>query len=318
MLFRSAVLAADLGATHARLELSDLGGEALGERIGEVPIAQPPEVVLKWVEDQCSSMLAEAGISAERLRAIAVGIPGPVEFSSGRPVTPPIMPGWDGYAIPERLQRRFPVPVLVDNDVNLMAIGEHALSFADSPQLLFVKVATGIGCGIILNGDIYRGADGAAGDIGHIRLLGHEDVICECGNTACLEAVAGGRAIARALVEADPGLAASVHNARDVVRLVSEYEPRAVRSVRHAGRQIGDVLAGVVNALNPGVIVIGGDLANAQEPLIAGIRETIYQRSTALATRGLQVSGSTLGERAGVVGATKLAIDHVITTGLLV
>jgi predicted NBD/HSP70 family sugar kinase len=307
------ILAADLGATHSRLALSDLAGRPLREERFEIRIAEGPEAVLTWVTESFASMLKAAGRSADEVGAIGVGVPGPVEFASGRPVSPPIMPGWDGFAIPERLQEHFPVAVLVDNDVNIMALGEHLRSWPEISDMLFVKVGTGIGCGIVARREIYRGAQGAAGDIGHIRLAHHDDVICECGNVGCLEAVAGGRALVRAV----RALGHDAATSRDVVDLVRAHDLETVRLMRQAGRDLGEVLASLVNALNPEVIVVGGDIAGAHEQLFAGIREVVYQRSTALATRNLQIVPSQLDDRAGVIGAAGMASEHMLSPAQL-
>jgi predicted NBD/HSP70 family sugar kinase len=198
--------------------------------------------------------------------------------------------------------------VLVDNDVNIMALGEHFTHWRDTEHLLFVKVGTGIGCGIVAGRLIHRGAQGAAGDIGHIRVPGNEDVLCRCGNVGCLEAVAGGRALAERLAAAG----AEATSSRDVVRLLRAGEPLAVRLVREAGRSLGQVLAGCVNFFNPDVIVIGGDLGEAHEQLLAGVREVIFERSLPLATGDLRTVPSLLGDRAGIVGAAVMVIEHVL------
>jgi predicted NBD/HSP70 family sugar kinase len=218
------------------------------------------------------------------------------------------MPGWDGYGIAARLRERFGAPVLVDNDVNIMALGEHWAGARQVPHLLFVKVGTGIGCGVITDGRIHRGAQGAAGDLGHVHVPDHDDVVCRCGNLGCLEAVAGGGAMAARL--SAQGLAA--HDARDVVRLVREGAPEAMRLVRQSGRELGGVLATAVNLFNPGLIVIGGDIAEADEHLLAGVREVVYRRSTALATRSVRIARSSLRDRAGVVGAAVMVIEAVL------
>jgi predicted NBD/HSP70 family sugar kinase len=302
------VFAVDLGASHSRVALTDLRGEPLAELTTEMEISAGPEQVLSGVEEQFDLLLAQAGRVESDVMAIGVGVPGPVEFASGRPASPPIMPAWDGFPIPERLGARYAAPVLVDNDVNMMALGEQHRNWADCEQLVFVKVGTGIGCGIVTEGRVYRGAQGAAGDIGHIRLRDHDDIACECGNRGCLEAVAGGRAMSRQL----SALGLDARNSRDVVRLVRDHDTEAVRLVRQAGRQLGEVLAGLVNALNPGVIVIGGDVAEAHEQLFAGVREVVYMHSTPLATRHLQITRSSLEDRAGIIGASVLAIESVL------
>jgi predicted NBD/HSP70 family sugar kinase len=303
------VLVADLGATHARVAVSDLAGTPLAERAGDLDIALGPEEVLTWVDERFAELLAEIGKSPAEVRGIGVGVPGPVEFDSGRPVNPPIMPGWDDFPIPDWFAGRYAAPVLVDNDVNIMARGEHRMHWRDTEHLLLIKVGTGIGCGIVAEGHIHRGARGAAGDIGHIRATSSEDVICRCGNIGCLEAVAGGQALAERLAEQGADAAQS----RDVVRLVRSGHAGAIRMVRDAGRTLGEVLAGTVNFFNPAVIVIGGDIAEAHAQLLAGVREGIFSRSLPLATRDLRIVHSRLGDRAGVIGAATMVIEHVLS-----
>ena len=301
------VLVADLGATHSRLAASDLAGAPLAEEAFDMDIAAGPERVLSEVHEHFATLLEELGQTAEDVRGIGIGIPGPVAFSTGQPVKPPIMPGWNGFSIPRWFAGRYSAPVLVDNDVNIMALGEHWANWRDTEHLMFIKVGTGIGCGVVAGRVIHRGAQGASGDIGHIRLAGHEDVLCRCGNLGCLEAVAGGDALARRLSEA--GLDAV--NSRDVARLVRDDDALAVRMVREAGRYLGEVLAGCVNFFNPGVIVIGGDVGQAPE-MLAGVREVTIQRSLPLATGELSIVPSQLGDRAGVVGAAIMVIEQVL------
>jgi predicted NBD/HSP70 family sugar kinase len=217
------------------------------------------------------------------------------------------MPGWDGFSIPEWFATHYDAPVLVDNDVNIMAHGEHWMHWRDTDHLLLVKVGTGIGCGIVVGGEIHRGVRGAAGDIGHIRATTGDDIVCRCGNVGCLEAVAGGQALAGRL--AAEGADAS--RSRDVVRLVRAGDANAMRMVRDAGRALGEVLAGLVNFFNPAVIVIGGDIAEAHAQLLAGVREGIFSRSLPLATRDLRIVPCRLGDRAGVIGAAIMAIEHI-------
>ena len=302
------ILAADLGATHARVAVSDLAGTPLAERAADLDIALGPDAALGWLTERFADLLEEIGRGREEVRGIGVGVPGPVEFDSGRPVNPPIMPGWDDFPIPEWFAGRYSAPVLVDNDVNIMARGEHWIHWRATDHLLLVKVGTGIGCGIVADGHIHRGARGAAGDIGHIRATDRTDVVCRCGNIGCLEAIAGGQALALRLAEAG----ADAVNSRDVVRLVRNGHPGAIRMVRDAGRTLGEVLAGTVNFFNPAVIVVGGDIAEAHAQLLAGVREGILSRSLPLATRDLIIVPCRLGDRAGVTGAAIMAIEHVL------
>ncbi|MFJ2029088.1 ROK family protein [Streptosporangium sp. NPDC087985] len=304
-------LAADLGATHARVAITDLGTEVLAERTVEMPIDRGPVETLTWLQHTFEEMLAETGHTLDKVCGIGVGLPGPVEHSSGRPINPPIMPGWDGFPVPDWLGERFGVPVLVDNDVNIMALGEHWAARPEADHLIFIKIGTGIGCGIISDRHLHRGAQGAAGDIGHIQVASASDIVCHCGNFGCLEAVASGAAMS-ARLSAD-GVEAA--DSRDVVRLVRSGNTQAVQLIRQAGREVGDVLASIVNFFNPSVIVVGGDIAEAGEQILAGLREVIYSRSLPLATQHLTITASELGDRAGVIGAAVMVIEHVLSPG---
>ncbi|WP_408898294.1 ROK family protein [Nocardioides sp. R1-1] len=305
------VVGVDLGASHARAAVADLDGRILAERGEPIDIADGPERVLGWVQDTATALLAEQRREVGELAAIGVGLPGPVEHSTGRAINPPIMPGWDRYDVPGHLQRVLDVPVLVDNDVNIMALGEQHSHLREVTDLVFVKVGTGIGAGIISGGTLQRGAQGTAGDLGHIHVARGADVTCRCGNQGCLEAIAAVPALARALRAAGVPVA----DDHDVVTLVRAGDQAAVQAVRQGGRDLGEVVAALVNLVNPSVIVIGGALAAAGEGLLAGIREVVYQRSLPLATEHLHITTSRAGERAGVIGAAALAIGHVLSPG---
>lgn len=305
------VLAADLGATHSLIAITNLAAMPLVEETAEWDIDDGPESILERLESTFDDLLGRPG-GPSSLRGIGIGLPGPVDFSRGMAINPPIMAGWNEYPVAERFSDRYHVPVLVDNDVNIMAIGEHFAAERSVPDLLFVKVGTGIGSGLILGGRLHRGAQGAAGDMGHVQAAGQE-VVCRCGNNGCLEAAAGGAALAAALGEHRDGIVDS----RDVVRLVNEGDEEAIRAVRSAGRLIGQVLAGMVNLLNPAVIVIGGDMAAAEQQLLAGIREVVYRRSTTLSTTALEIKRTTLGDSAGITGAAAMVIDHLLEPGNL-
>ena len=219
------------------------------------------------------------------------------------------MPGWDGFDVPGYVQDRFDVDVLVDNDVNIMALGERASYWPHVENLLFIKVATGIGAGIISGGLLQRGAEGTAGDIGHVRVMRGGDVICRCGNTGCLEAMASGPAVATALT----AMGVPAASAEDVLELVRHGNLAAIAAMRQAGRDVGDVLATTVNLLNPSVIVLGGGLSLAGEYLLAGVREIVYQRSLPLATARLRIVQSMAGGHAGILGACHMVLDHVLS-----
>jgi glucokinase-like ROK family protein len=321
------LLVADLGATSIDVARTDLGGTILAHRAEPADIAGGPTAILGRVETLFDELLAEAP-SSDRVWGIGIGVPGPVEFGTGRPVAPPIMPGWDRHPIRERFTERFDVPVWVDNDVNVMALGESRKGVAHGHQnVVFVKVGTGIGAGLISDGLLHRGAQGSAGDVGHIQVSEDPASVCRCGNIGCLEALAGGAALARDATAAavdgrSPRLAAIYSDAgsvtaADVAAAATHGDPVAVELLQRAGRQIGRMLASVVNFFNPSLIVIGGGVAGAGDVLLASIRQTVYARSLPLATRDLLVQRSSLGAIGGVTGAAAMVVDELFTPARL-
>ncbi|MGW3998841.1 ROK family protein [Amycolatopsis sp. NPDC004772] len=296
------VLAASIDTTHAEAAVTDLAGRVLARRAGELRVADGPEPVL----DRIAEWFEELRASVDRpVCGVGVSVPGPVEPGRARVTQPPIMPGWDGYPIDDHLGARVGAPVLVDNDANLMALGEHRARHPDSAALVVVKVSTGIGAGLVLGGEVYRGIDGGAGDIGHIRLPGHPEAQCLCGSHGCLAAVAGGGALAARLT--DLGLpTASGSGVRD---RIAAGEPAAVRLAEVAGRQVGEVLATLVCVVNPGVVVIAGDLAEPH--FVAGVREVLYRRALPRATQNLRVEIGGRGERMALAGAVAMVVDAV-------
>jgi predicted NBD/HSP70 family sugar kinase len=306
------VLAADLETRHARAAVLSLTGEILAEHSGTLVIEDGPDAVLGELGRWFAELLEKAGQRAEEVCGIGLAVPGPVDMDSGRVVQPPIMPGWDGYDIRGRLARSFtehtgtgPVPVLVDNDANLMAYGEQRTAYPGCSAFVLVKVSTGIGAGVVVDGSLYRGIDGGAGDLGHIRVPAGAEALCRCGSYGCLAAVASGGAVARRL--AATGVPAA--SGSDVRDLLASGHPGAAALAREAGRHVGDVLATVVTLLNPGVLMIAGDLAGT--PFLTGVRELLYQRALPRSTARLEVVTSRLGERAGLVGAGALVVEHL-------
>ncbi|NGY64768.1 ROK family transcriptional regulator [Lentzea sp. NEAU-D13] len=305
------VLAAEVGATHATVAVSDLGCRLLAVEQVDLDVADGPAVILPLLVTTWRSLLKT--VDAAEIAGVGIGLPGPVEHSTGRPNNPPIMPGWDGFDVPAAIAAEFDVPVLVDNEVNLEALGEHTAAYPDVLHMIVVKAATGIGAGLISNGVLHRGAAGAAGDLGHIRVPEGGGALCRCGNIDCLEAVAAGPALAAKLRE----LGHPASSTADVVNLVRAGNLEAGRVVRQAGRDIGEVLAGCVSMFNPSLVVIGGLLAEAGEMLLAGVRESIYRRSLPLATENLRIVASGAGETAGALGAAAMVVRHVLSPEVL-
>jgi predicted NBD/HSP70 family sugar kinase len=296
------VLAASIDTTHAEAAVTDLAGRVLARRAGALRVADGPEPVLGRIAEWFEALLGEAD---RPVCGIGVSVPGPVEPGRARVTQPPIMPGWDGYPIDDRLGPRFGAPVLVDNDANLMALGEHRARYPESAALVVVKASTGIGAGLVLGGEVYRGIDGGAGDIGHIRLPDHPEAQCLCGSRGCLAAVAGGGALAARLTE----LGLPTESGSGVRDRIAAGEPAAVRLAEVAGRQVGEVLATLVCVVNPGVVVIAGDLAEPH--FVAGVREVLYQRALPRATRNLRVEIGGRGAGTAVGGAVAMVVDAV-------
>ncbi len=306
------MLAADIGAMGFTLAVCDLAGRPLDHLSRDVEVWSGPDTVLGMVQEGFDSLARP-----DEVWAVSIGVPGPVEFAAHRVVNPPIMTGWDGYDIASAFSSRYRGPVVVENDVNARAVAESRLT--GQPNLIALKLGTGIGAGLVLNGQIIRGDKGAAGDVGHTR-AGHTDPEprqCRCGNLDCLETYAAGWALVRRLTD----LGHDVHRTSDVAALVAQGDMEAVRLVRAAGRSVGEAVAGLVSILNPRLVALSGQLAECGEVLMSGIRERVYQQTLPLATRDLQIVRSELGELAGVTGLALIAIDTVLApdslTGLL-
>lgn len=320
------VLVADLGATSIDVAITDLDGRILGHHDEPASIEAGPERSLGRVEELFDLLLTTTLGLPGGLWGVGIAVPGPVEFGTGRPISPPIMPGWDGYPIRERFVDRYAAPVWIDNDVNVLALGEWRSGVAAGhDNVVVIKVGSGIGAGVISDGHLHRGAQGSAGDVGHIQVSDDPAVVCRCGNIGCLEALAGGAALGRAGEAAasegrSPRLGMALDQrgsvtAEDVARAASFGDPVAVGLLQAAGRRIGSMLAGVVNLMNPSLIVLGGGVANSPDLFLAAIRETVYRRSLPLATRDLLIQRSSLGGLAGVIGASSMVLDQLFSRG---
>ncbi|MCG5217409.1 ROK family protein [Streptosporangium sp. KLBMP 9127] len=301
------VLAASLGASRTQIAACDLAGAVLAQAEVAIDVEEGPGVVLPLLLDTWEGLLGE--LPSARVRGIGMGVPATVEFAAGRTESARVMASWTGVVIPPILAGRFPVPVFVDNDVNVIAIGEHHAAYAgEIDDLLFVKVSTRIGSGVISGGHILRGALGAAGEIGHIPVRDGGGVLCRCGTIDCLDSVASGTAILRDL----RAKGREVATLSDVVALVRAGDAETMSVVREAARQLGEVVASAVNLLNPAVVVLGGDVAETFQPMVSGVREVVYRRSTALATRNLRIERSRLGPGAGITGCALMVLGQIL------
>ena len=319
------VAGVDIGATSVDISIANFGHKILARCSEDLQVREGPIKVLGRICELVEALFKENNLDPAKLRGIGIGIPGPVDFSTGTAISPPIMPGWDRYPIIETVKQWFPAAnVVVDNDVNVMALGElnHGAGRGVN-DLIFVKIGTGIGAGIVCNGKIYRGASGCAGDIGHIG-VDKNGPLCPCGNRGCLEALAGGPAIAeRALKAALAGgseiLLRHYHEngdhlaSIDIGEAAREGDALSIEIIRSSGQMIGEVLASLVNFFNPDMIVIGGGVSKLGDILLSSIRQAVLNRSLPLATRNLDIVFSSIGPDAGVLGADNLAMDYIFT-----
>lgn len=301
----SCILSASVETTSSRVALTDLSGATITDEHLDIAVDDGPEKVLRAITKAAKQILRSSDTAITRVSGMGISIPGPVDPHTLRPSQPPIMPGWDAYPIAEFIQDTFPVPVLVENDADAMAVGEYSAGFTGVTSLCLVKVSTGIGTGLVINGQIYQGVDGGAGDIGHVRHPAFAGLQCQCGSFGCLAAGASGGAVARSL--ADFGIAGT--SGRDVHKHLLAGNVEAMRLTHEAGQRIGEVMATVVCLLNPAVLLIAGDLASAS--LIGGIRETLYPMSLPRATRHLDVRLASLGEDASIRGMSSLLVNQV-------
>jgi predicted NBD/HSP70 family sugar kinase len=304
----SCTISASVETTSSRVALTDLGGTILVDEHLDTAVADGPEKVLRAITEAAQRLLKRSKTPLAKVSGVGISIPGPVDPQTLRPSQPPIMPGWDAYPVVELIQEVFPVPVLVENDADAMAVGEYSAGFAGISSLCLVKVSTGIGTGLVIDGKVYQGVDGGAGDIGHVRHPAFADLQCQCGSFGCLAAGASGGAIARKLTE----LGISSSSGRDVRQQLVAGNMDTMRLTHEAGRRLGEVMATVVCLLNPAVLLIAGDLASSS--LIGGIRETLYPMSLPRATRHLDVRLASLGEDAGIRGMSSLLVNQVFSS----
>ncbi|WP_172381616.1 ROK family protein [Streptomyces sp. MNP-20] len=296
-------LAADLGSHHARLGAVDLGGRVLGPLDLPHDITAGPEPVVDWLCERVAGLAARERAAGRAVRALGVAFPGPVRPGEGCVLSPSRMPGWHRFPLREVLTERLGLPVTVENDATMMAVGEHRTARPELDHLVVVKAGRGIGSGVIAAGRPHDGAGGAAGDISHVRIEAAGERPCSCGNIGCLETVASGAALIREL--AAQGV--EVASTSELLRLVVDGDPRATTLVRTAGRHIGTVLSVVVNFFNPQAVALGGVLATA-EPLVAAVRGVLYERCLPLATADLEITTTVTGPDAGLLGAGLTAL----------
>ncbi|CAN7187821.1 ROK family protein [Variovorax sp. LjRoot84] len=311
----------DIGATSLDVAVLRPDLTVLAQHAEPADVREGPGAVLARVRVLMRELLGRCGFDAKRVIGIGIGVPGPVNFEIGQLVNPPLMPAWDSFSIRDYLREDYAAPVFVDNDVNLMALGELWRLKRSLSNFLVIKIGTGIGCGIVCHGEVYRGAAGSAGDVGHI-CVDQEGPRCHCGNVGCVEAMAAGPAITRmALQAAEAGESAALAerlraqgriDAIDVGQASRAGDAAANAIVQRAGNLIGQMLASIVNFFNPSHVFIGGGITHIGPLFLAALRQSVYQRSLALSTRHLEIQYTPLGTQAGLIGAGVLAMHETL------
>lgn len=321
---RGYLVGIDIGATHLGMLLTDFSGGVIAELEVPFDIRKPPEVSLSEVDEQLQLLLRQANLKLDHILAIGVGVPGPILAEAGMVIAPPIMPGWGNYPILSSLQERWGKPIALNNDADLGALGEWAHGAGRGERnLAYIKVGTGVGAGLLLDGKIFTGASGCAGEIGHITIRDNGP-LCSCGNYGCLEAMAGGGAIAqkaRAAVKAGRrtqlALIEDVNNitALEVARAARLGDLVAQQIMAEAGGYLGIAIASLVNLFNPSLVVIGGGVAQIGDLLLDPIRQVVRERSLRSAAQAVRITAAVLGRRStsmgAVVQAMNLALDQL-------
>jgi predicted NBD/HSP70 family sugar kinase len=294
----------DVGHEHVRAAVCDLSGQILADDYSSAEVDRAPTETLDLARELVHGVLNEAGVTPDHVIGVGMALAAPVDRDSGIVFAEGILPGWGGVQPAAEMQARLGLPVQLENDANLGALGEHVFGAGHGvDDMVYVRLSAGIGVGLILGGAPYRGHTGIAGELGHVRVE-RDGAICRCGNRGCLETVAAPRVVA-AMVEHARHEPVSVAG---LLELVHAGDRGARRAVADAGAAIGEAVASVVNLLNPALIVFGGDLAGAGDTLLDAVRAAIDQSAVAPAGRAVRVAAGTLGERAEVLGAAALML----------
>jgi predicted NBD/HSP70 family sugar kinase len=300
-----AALGIDFGHSHVRVAVSDLSSNILAERAAPMDIDHASHEGMDVAIELIGEALAEAGVERSHVIGAGLGLPGPIDQADGVIGSSAILPGWVGVAAGEEMRRRLDVPVSVDNDANLGALAEFTHGAGrGATDLVYLKVSSGIGAGLILGGRLYRGAGGMAGEIGHV-LVDPEGAVCRCGNRGCLETAASTGALIELLRRSHGDLTVP-----EMLRLAHDGDLGCRRVIADAGRVVGSAAAFVFNMLNPRRLVVGGDLAQAGDLLLDGVRSSLRLAALPAAAEHAAVVAGVLGERAQVLGALALAVGE--------
>jgi glucokinase len=314
----------DLGGTKILVLVADAEGRVLGSARIPTLAAQGPDAVIARIADAVRQAATDAGSDAAALRAIGISAPGPIDAATGVITDPPNLPGWHNVPLARILREQLGVPAVLENDANCGAVGEHSFGAGRGfRHMIFVTISTGIGGGIIIDNELYAGASGAAGELGHIA-VSVDGPACGAGHVGCLEAFASGTAIAARAREmiAAGGLPRTArmaeHNpplsAETVFLAGQQGEAEATALITSAGRYLGIGLASIINAFNPQAIVLGGGLTNMGETLLGPAVEVARARSFGQSFMDVRIVEGELGERAAALGALAVARNRGVNS----
>jgi predicted NBD/HSP70 family sugar kinase len=299
-----AALGIDFGHRLIRVAVADLGSTVLAEQTIELDVDAAACAAMEAASELTEVVLAAAQIQRSQIIGAGVGIPGPIDHATGAVASMTILPGWSGVSAGRELERLLEIPVRVDNDANLGALGEVTYGAGQGlSDVVYVRLTSGIGSGLILGGRLHHGANGFAGELGHVQVQA-DGVVCRCGNRGCLETVAADGSLL-ALLRPAHGDDLTVQG---MLELVASGDLGARRVFNDAGRALGRVLADLCNHLNPAAIIVGGELSAAVGPLLDGIRESVHRYAQPSVADAVEVKPGVLGERAEVLGALALVI----------
>lgn len=299
---RALIFIAGFGHTHVTWGITDLLGNVLAMEGRSLDIAIGPRGAVDAAHEAMTRLLGETH-APSAVGSVVVGLPSPIHAATRRPINPSVMPGWVDFDVAGAFEASFGLPVSIENDAKLMALGSQLSFFPDAEDLVFVKVATGLGAGVISGGVLQRGMLGMAGELGHLP-IGHGDRPCECGNTGCISKYASIGGVLQSLQEA--GVA--VTDLEGVVRLAAVGHPECMRVLRQTGRHVGEVVAAVLGVVNPEVVVLGGTLASVGNDLLTGMRESLYAMAHPLLTSNLRTLVVLEHDRTAMRGAAAIGL----------
>ena len=319
------VLSILVGADSLRVGLYNLYSEEITHVIREIDVTSGPLHVLEQIVEIVEESIAKRYDGC--LAGVGIGVPGPVNRSAGWVESPPTMPGWHRFPVVSWLKEKFGCEVVIENDVNCMALGEKVAGLGRRrSDFVFVGIGHGIGAGIISGGKLHRGINGCAGELGHIQVASGGR-LCLCGRTDCLETIASGSAMADIAAQKgqqNPDSPLGKILARDrqirveeVAILATQGDEDASEIIRSAGEHLGKALTTVITTLNPESVILGGDILTIVGDLfLASFRETIYRSTLPLATRDLRIQCSQLTRTGGMIGACSLLVDQLLHSSI--